>query len=163
MTQQASPIHPVMPGCFPPTYSSSMCCPIQIWNGTTMNPWYMRTPFVYSGWGTPPFYSFWFIDQMVTIEKDAILNGLYALGLYWMITISDWKSRWLASGLVHMLLVHQPPPKGRGICWAQKTSSRMVSACAESVRVPSFSCDLLAKTARLALETTCSGSRPPFI
>jgi hypothetical protein len=49
--QQASPIRPVMPGCFPPTYSSSMCCPVQIWNGTTMNPWYMCTPFVYSGWG----------------------------------------------------------------------------------------------------------------
>jgi hypothetical protein len=48
-TQQASPVHPVMPGCFPPTYSSSMYCPIQIWNGTTMNPWYMCTPFVYLG------------------------------------------------------------------------------------------------------------------
>jgi hypothetical protein len=50
-TQQASHVHPVMPGCFPPTYSSSMYCPIQIWNGTTMNPWYMHTPFVYSDWG----------------------------------------------------------------------------------------------------------------
>jgi hypothetical protein len=50
--QQASPIRLVMLGCFLPTYTSSMCCPVQIWNGTTMNPWYMRTPFVYSGWGT---------------------------------------------------------------------------------------------------------------
>jgi hypothetical protein len=34
--------------------------------------------------------------------------------------------------------------------------------CAESDRVPSFSRDLLAKPARLARETTCSGSRPPL-
>jgi hypothetical protein len=34
----------------------------------------------------------------------ALLNG-HPIGL---------KSRWLASGLVHMLLVRQPPPKGRG-------------------------------------------------
>jgi hypothetical protein len=47
-----------------------------------MNPWYMRTPFVYSGWGAPPFYSFCSIDQMITAEKDAILNDIYALGLY---------------------------------------------------------------------------------
>jgi hypothetical protein len=44
-TQQASPICPIMSKCFPPTYTSSMYCPIQIWNGTMMNPWYMRTPF----------------------------------------------------------------------------------------------------------------------
>jgi hypothetical protein len=35
-------------------------------------------------------------------------------------------------------------------------------ACAESVRVPSFSRDLLAKISGLARETTCSGSRPPL-
>jgi hypothetical protein len=34
--------------------------------------------------------------------------------------------------------------------------------CVESVRVPSFSRDLLAKTVGLARETTCSGSRPPL-
>jgi hypothetical protein len=50
-TQQASPIHPVMLGCFPPTYPSLIYCPIQIWDGTTMNPWYMHSPFVYLGWG----------------------------------------------------------------------------------------------------------------
>jgi hypothetical protein len=50
-TQQASPIHPMMSGCSPPAYSSSIYCPIQMWNGTTMNPWYMHSPFVYSGWG----------------------------------------------------------------------------------------------------------------
>jgi hypothetical protein len=47
-TQQALHVHPIMSGCFPPTYSSSMYCPVQIWNGTMMNSWYMRTPFVYS-------------------------------------------------------------------------------------------------------------------
>jgi hypothetical protein len=47
--QQASPVHPVMSGCFPPTYSSSMYCHVQIWNGMMMNPCYMHTPFVYSG------------------------------------------------------------------------------------------------------------------
>jgi hypothetical protein len=56
--QQASPVHLVIPGCVPPTYSLSMNCAVQIWNGMTMNPWYMRTPFVYSGLGAPPFYSF---------------------------------------------------------------------------------------------------------
>jgi hypothetical protein len=81
-TPQTSPIHSVMPRCIPPTYSSSMYCPVQIWNGTMMNPWYMCTPFVYSVLGTPPFYSFRSIDQMVTAEKDAILNDIYALGLY---------------------------------------------------------------------------------
>jgi hypothetical protein len=56
----------------------------------------------------------------------------------------------------------------RGICWAQKRPrgrsavvARTVRACAESVRVPSFSWDLLAKTAGLARETTCNRSRPP--
>jgi hypothetical protein len=38
---------------------------------------------------------------------------------------------------------------------------RTVRACAESVRVPSFLRDLLAKTAELARETDCNGSRPP--
>jgi hypothetical protein len=50
-TQQASPIHPVMPGCFPPAYSSLIYCPVQIWDGTTMNPWCTHSPFAYSGWG----------------------------------------------------------------------------------------------------------------
>jgi hypothetical protein len=57
-TQQASPIHPMRPGYFPPIYSSSVYYPVQIWNGTTMNPWYMYSPFVYLDWETPPFYSF---------------------------------------------------------------------------------------------------------
>jgi hypothetical protein len=57
-TQQASPIHPMGPGYFPPVYSSSVYYPVQIWNGTTMNPWYMYSPFVYPDWGTPPFYFF---------------------------------------------------------------------------------------------------------
>jgi hypothetical protein len=37
-TQQASPIHPMRPGYFPPVYSLSVYYPVQIWNGTTMNP-----------------------------------------------------------------------------------------------------------------------------
>jgi hypothetical protein len=40
--------------------------------------------------------------------------------------------------------------------------ARTVRACVESVRVPSFSRDLLAKTAGLAQGTTCNGSRPPL-
>jgi hypothetical protein len=79
-----------------------------------------------------------------------------------------------------MFLVRQSPPKGRGhmlitrnvladgpalrldgprFGWSTMVV-RMVRACAESVRVPSFSCDLLAKTAGLAREMTCNGSRP---
>jgi hypothetical protein len=61
-----------------------------------------------------------------------------------------------------MLLVRQPSPKGRGHMLSSKKSSadgprsgqsavvaRTVRACAESVRVPSFSRDLLPKTAGL--------------
>jgi hypothetical protein len=51
-TQQASPIHPMRPGYFPPVYSSSIYYPAQTWNGTMMNPWYMYSPFVYPYWGT---------------------------------------------------------------------------------------------------------------
>jgi hypothetical protein len=36
-TQQAPPIHPVMPGYLLSTYSSSIYCPVQMWNGTTMH------------------------------------------------------------------------------------------------------------------------------
>jgi hypothetical protein len=57
-TQQASPIHPMRPGYFPPVYSSSLYYPVQTWNGIMMNPWYMYSPFVYPDWGAPPFYSF---------------------------------------------------------------------------------------------------------
>jgi hypothetical protein len=56
--RQASPVHPIRPEYFPPIYSSSVYCPTQMWNGTTMNPWYIYSPFVYLGWGAPPFYSF---------------------------------------------------------------------------------------------------------
>jgi hypothetical protein len=57
-TRQESPVHPMRPGYFPPIYSSLVYCPTQMWNGTTTNPWYIYSPFVYSGWGAPPFYSF---------------------------------------------------------------------------------------------------------
>jgi hypothetical protein len=57
-TQQASHVHPMRPGYFPPVYSSSVYYPVQIWNGTTMNPWHMYSPFVYQDWGAPPLYSF---------------------------------------------------------------------------------------------------------
>jgi hypothetical protein len=69
-----------------------------------------------------------------------------------------------------MLLVHQPPPIGRGHMLSTRNDHadgpsavvvRKVRACAESVRVPSFSRDLLPKTAGLVRETVCSGSRPP--
>ena len=49
-TQQASPIHSMRPGYFPPIYSSSVYYPVQTWNGMTMNPWYMYSPFVYPDW-----------------------------------------------------------------------------------------------------------------
>jgi hypothetical protein len=51
VTQQASHVHPLMLGYFPPSYSSSIYCPIQIWSYTTMNPWYVCSPFAYSGSG----------------------------------------------------------------------------------------------------------------
>jgi hypothetical protein len=57
-TRQASHVRPMRSGYFPPEYSSSVYYPAQMWNGTTINPWYMYSPFVYLGWGEPPFYSF---------------------------------------------------------------------------------------------------------
>jgi hypothetical protein len=51
-TQQALPIHPVMLGYFLPAYPSWIYCPIQMCNGMMMNPWYVYSPFAYSGWGT---------------------------------------------------------------------------------------------------------------
>jgi hypothetical protein len=48
------------------------------------------------------------------------------------------------------------PRSGRSVMVA-----RTVRACAESVRVPSFLQDLLAKSAGLTREPTCNGSRPP--
>jgi hypothetical protein len=131
-TQQASPIHPMRPGYFPPVYSSSVYYPVQIWNGTAMNPWYMYSPFACPDWGAPPLYSFWSIDQMVMAEEDTIRNDLYTLVLYWMISIL--KSRWLTSGLVHMLLVRQPSPKGMGHMLETKKSSRTVRSWGRTVR-----------------------------
>jgi hypothetical protein len=114
-TQQASSVHPVMPRCFPPTYSSSMYCPVQIWNGTMMNPWYMRTPFDYSGWGhlhSNPFDQLikWSWRERCSPKRPLCIGALlndHHIGS---------KKPVVASGLVHMLLVRQPPPKGRGIC-----------------------------------------------
>jgi hypothetical protein len=48
-TRQASPVHPMRPWYFPHIYSLSVYCPTQMWNGTTMNPWYIYNPFVYPG------------------------------------------------------------------------------------------------------------------
>jgi hypothetical protein len=56
--QQALLIHPLMLRYIPSAYSSSIYCPIQIWNDTTMNQWYMHSPFVYPGWEAPSFYTF---------------------------------------------------------------------------------------------------------
>jgi hypothetical protein len=80
-----------------------------------------------------------------------------------------------------MLLVRQPPPKCMGhmlsmensrangpalrldVPWLGRSAveAQTVRPCAVSVRVPSFSQDLLPKTVGLARETICSGSRPP--
>jgi hypothetical protein len=80
-----------------------------------------------------------------------------------------------------MLLVRQPSPKGRGHMLEIKKShadgpalrsdgprsglstvaARTVRVCAETVRVPSFSRDLLPKTVGLTRKSVRSGSRPP--
>jgi hypothetical protein len=81
---------------------------------------------------------------------------------------------------VHMLLVCQPPPKGRAYVEHRKwhadgpalrpdgprsglsvVAARMVRACIESIRHPNFLQDLLAKPAGLTRESTCNRSRPP--
>jgi hypothetical protein len=82
-----------------------------------------------------------------------------------------------------MLLVRQPSPKGRGAYVGHQkyladgpalmpdgsrsgqsaVVARTVRACAESVRVPSFSRDLLPKTVGLTRKTVGNGSRPPLL
>jgi hypothetical protein len=82
---------------------------------------------------------------------------------------------------VHMLLVCQPPPKGKGHMLSTKidrangptlrtddprfelsaVAAQIICACAKSVRVPDFLRGLLAKPAGLTRESTYNGSRPP--
>jgi hypothetical protein len=69
---------------------------------------------------------------------------------------------------MHMILVRQPPPKGRGIYWAPKVPGKRsaleawtVRTCAKSITVPRFLRDLLAKLVRLTRKPTCNGYRPP--
>jgi hypothetical protein len=52
-TQWVSRVHPslVVSWYFLPAYSSPIYCPIQIWNSTAMNLYYMHNPFGYLGWG----------------------------------------------------------------------------------------------------------------
>jgi hypothetical protein len=79
-----------------------------------------------------------------------------------------------------MILVHQPPPKGRGHMLSIENDladgstlrpdgprsglfavvARTIRACAKSVRVPDFLRMLLAKPVGLTRELTCNGSRP---
>jgi hypothetical protein len=69
-----------------------------------------------------------------------------------------------------MLLVRQPSPKGGGAYVGDQKEqrgqsavmARTVRACAESVRVPSFSRDLLPKTTGLTRKSVGSGFRPPL-
>jgi hypothetical protein len=61
-----------------------------------------------------------------------------------------------------MLLVRQPSPKGRGHMLEIKKSHADGPRCAETVRVPSFSRDLLPKTVGLTRKSDRSGSRPPL-
>jgi hypothetical protein len=62
--------------------------------------------------------------------------------------------------LSYSCVEHQKCPRGRS--GRPAVVVRTLRACAESVRVPSFSWDLLPKTAGLAREIVCSGSRPPL-
>jgi hypothetical protein len=52
--------------------------------------------------------------------------------------------------------------KAGGHMLETKSASQTVRACAESVRVPSFSRDLLPKTAGLTRNSVGRGSRPPL-
>jgi hypothetical protein len=55
-------------------------------------------------------------------------------------------------------------PRGRSGIKARRSAvvARTVRMCAESVRVPSFSRDLLPKTVELTRKSVRSGSRPPL-
>jgi hypothetical protein len=55
-----------------------------------------------------------------------------------------------------MLLVRQPPPKGRGHMLRTEID-RADSPRVRRIRVPSFLRDLLAKSMGLIRETTCNG------
>jgi hypothetical protein len=157
-TQQASLIDLVMPEYFPPAYSSSIYCPVQMWNGTTMSMWYMHSPFAYSGWGTPPFYTFCSIwlnghcRERCNLKRPWYIRALlkdHSIGLkiWWLVSrlvlISG--TRWLVRSLifwrvlaVYMLLIRQPPPKGRDHMLNTKMGNRTVrpyrSNCPRSER-----------------------------
>jgi hypothetical protein len=63
----------------------------------------------------------------------------------------------IESGMVDGLALRPDDPRsGRSAVVA-----RTVRACAESVRVPVFLQDLLAKPIGLTQEPTCNGSKPP--
>jgi hypothetical protein len=55
-----------------------------------MNLYYMIIPLLIQD-GASQFYTYWSIDQIVMVEKYAILNDIYASDLYYMITLMDWK------------------------------------------------------------------------
>jgi hypothetical protein len=160
-------VHPVMPTCFPPTYSSSMYCPVQIWNGTTINPWYMYTPFVCFGGTSIPFLLIHWsnghdrerCNAKWPLYIGALLND-HHIGLKKLMACIRLSSYTFGSSTSTKrqgaYVELQKCPRGR-----PAVVTRTVRACAESVRVPSFSRDLLSKTAGLARETTCSGSGPP--
>jgi hypothetical protein len=59
VVQPRSPGHPPlgMLWCFP-LYSSSMCCPTQVWGGMALNPYYWLNPFTYLGWGAPQVFAY---------------------------------------------------------------------------------------------------------
>jgi hypothetical protein len=131
-----------------------------------MNPWYMYSPFVYSDWGALHSIPF---DLLIKWSWPRKIQSETAF-IHWCFI--EWSPYWKAGDLHQVYFIcfwfvnlHQ---KARGICWKLKRASRTVRprgrtvrACAESVRVPSFSRGLLPKTAGLARETVWNGSRPP--
>jgi hypothetical protein len=146
----------------------------------------MHSSFVYSGWGhlrSIPFdplikWSWWRKKQSETSFMHWISIEWSPYGIKKMVTYiklsSYFGTIWLVRFsvfrrllVVHMLLVHQPSPKARGICWAHFWADgrsgligRTVRECAELVRVSSFLWDLLAKSVGLTWETTWNGYRP---
>jgi hypothetical protein len=148
---------------------------IQIWNGTTMNPWYMQLPLpIQAGWHP---HSILF-DPLIKWSRPRKMQSKTTF-MYW--GFIEWSPYWIEKLVTCIRLSSYAfgssiSTKRQGayvedINWRRGRSSseagrsavvaRMVRTCAESVRVPSFLRDLLAKTAGLSRETTCNRSRPP--
>jgi hypothetical protein len=59
-----------------PVYSLPMCCPIQVWDGTSTNLYYFSNIFALFTLRAPQVFSYWHVDQVYLITRAGDLTGL---------------------------------------------------------------------------------------